>query len=183
MLSEAGMRAGLCVFAFCGLLSLQPVLTTAQVAPIELGVDATFDMSAGASTTSRLSIPGRGFRVGLFVSDWLSIENRMALVRFKTEGFDAATNLSLQVSGVIHFSPDRNQAQAYMNPTVGLRSSFRGDASGSQLELGCGVGVKIPVANYLSVRLEAGYWYGSENEDFDKSNLITVKAGVSLFTK
>ena len=48
------MRAGLRVFAFCGLVSLQPGFTTAQVAPIELGVDATFDMSLMNGRTKAL---------------------------------------------------------------------------------------------------------------------------------
>lgn len=177
------MRAGLRVVAFWGFFSLQPVLTAGQAAPIELGVDATFDMSLMNGTTSVLSIPGRGVRLGVFVSDLVSIENRIALVRIKTEGVDAATNLSSQVSGVIHLTADRNLVQGYVNPTIGLRSSFLGETSGSQMEVGCGMGIKMPLADYLSVRLEAGYWYGSENEDFDKYDLITVKAGISLFTK
>jgi hypothetical protein len=177
------MRVGMRIIVFCGLVSLQPIMTTAQVAPIELGVDATFEMSAMNGTTSFFSIPGRNVRVGVFVSDWVSIEHRMSLVRLKTEGFDAATNLSLQIAGVFHLSPDRSRPQGYVSPAIGLLSSFIGETSGSQLELGCGVGLKIPVANYLSVRFEGGYWYGSENEDFDKHDFVTVKAGVSLFTK
>jgi len=135
------------VLILFGLVSLQPVWIAAQVAPLELGVDATFDMSLMNGTTSKLSIPGRGVRVGLFVSDWVSVENRISFVRLKAAGFDASTNLSLQVSGVIHSSPDRYQVRAYINPTIGLRSSFFGVATESQLELGCGIGVKIPMTN------------------------------------
>jgi hypothetical protein len=183
VLSEVGMRVGFWVLVFCGLVSLQPGLISAQVGTIELGADATFDMSLMNSTTSRLSIPGRGMRLGVFVSDLVSIESRMSLVRVKTEDIDAATNLSLHVSGVIHFSRDRDQVQGYVIPTVGLISSYFGDTSGSQLQVGCGVGVKFPVVDYLSFRFEFGYWYGAENEDFDLYDVITVKTGVSLFTK
>ena len=177
------MRVGFWVLVLCGLVSLQPRLITAQVGPIELGVDATFDMSVMNSTTSRLSVPGRGVRLGVFVSDVVSIENRMSLVRVKTEDIDAATNLSLQVSGVIHFSRDRDQVQGYAIPTVGLTSSFFGETRRSQLQVACGVGVKVPVVNYLSFRFEFGYWYRAENGYFDSHDVITVKAGVSLFTK
>jgi hypothetical protein len=177
------MRGVLSVIALWGLGLLQPVLTTAQVAPIEFGVDATFDMSLFNGTTSYLSLPGRGLRVGVLVSDVISVENRISFRRLEAAGNDAATNLSLQLSGVFHFTHDRTQPQGYVNPTVGLLSSFFGNTSGAQLLWGCGVGVKIPMTNFLSARFEAGYWYGSENEDFQKDDFVTVKAGLSLFTK
>lgn len=178
------MRVGFWVLVLCGLVSLQPGLTTAQTGAIELGIDATFDMSLMNSTTSSLSFPSRGVRLGVFVSDLVSIENRMSFVRVKTEDFDAATNLSLQLAGVIHFSRDRGEVQGYVIPAVGLTSSFFGETSGSQLQFGCGAGAKLPlVVDYLVIRFEFGYWHGAENEDFDLHDVITVKAGVSLFTK
>lgn len=177
------MRAGLGVFVFCVIVSLQPVLTAAQAPPFELGMDASLDMSAGKGTESVLSIPNRSVRIGVFVSDLVSIENRISFGRIKIDSYETSTVLSLQISGVIHFTPDRNQPQAYANPTLGLRSSSSGDVSGSQLEFGCGLGVKIPIAAYLSGRFEAGYWYGSENEVFEEFKTVTVRLGFSLFTK
>ncbi len=182
-LAEVGMRTGLWVLVFCGLVSLQPTFIAAQVPPIELGIDAAFDMSVMNSTTSRLSIPSRGVRVGVFLSDLISIENRVSLVRLKTEDNDATTRISLQVSGLIHLLPDRGEVQGYISPTIGLLSSFFGEESESQLQLGCGAGLRFPVVDYLSMRFEFGYLYGAENGDFDLNDLITVKAGISLFTK
>ena len=160
-----------------------PILTTAQGTPIELGADVSFDMSAGNGTTSVLSIPNQSIRMGVFVSDLVSIENRVSARRVAMEGFDASTSLSLQMSGVIHFTRERRVPQGYVNPTIGLQSSIRGNSSSAQLLMGCGAGVKVPIADLVSSRFEVGYWYGSENQEVERFDTVTVKIGVAVFTR
>jgi len=164
-------------------VSMLPSFSAAQISPIELGVDASLTMSIYGGTTSVLSVPERSLRAGFFVSEYVSIEHRVSIQRIQVEGVDPHSRLSLQLSGVFHVSPTRDRVRAYVIPTLGLRSHLLGDRSSSQVELGCGVGAKIPIANYLSARFEAGYLYGSENEELDRSDLLVVKAGLSLFTR
>jgi opacity protein-like surface antigen len=66
-----------------------------------------------------------------------------------------------------HLSPDRTARQPYFRPFVALdydrHTSDNGpggepaDGSGGSLELGGGVGVKLPVTSRLTVRLEGSY--------------------------
>ncbi len=128
-------------------------------------------------------VPFQSFRAGFFVSDNASLEPAVSLNYLKFEGSDAIATIGLKFAALFHFSPDRDRSQPYVRPQAGLTFITAGGESASQFHLGGGFGVKVPVANQLAVRLEAGFQHSLENDDFNGMSTLTAAIGLSFFTR
>ena len=166
-----------------------PALASAQTRPIELGIDAVAlevdIVSAGgqSATLTTISAPVRTFRAGFFVSDQVSLEPRISFNYLKPEGTDAFTQVTLSLGTLYHFSPDLGRSRAYLRPVASIKLVDAGGGSASQMSLGFGVGVKLPIVQQLAARLEAQYAHGFANDDFANVNMISATFGFSFFTR
>jgi hypothetical protein len=160
----------------------------AQGRPIELGIDLgiEFDIEdVGDETvkTTGISIPLAYLRAAFYASDQVWIEPRMTLLFLDTE--DASTTALNVVGGLgVDFQTDPTRARAYIRPFGSLLYVDTSDReSATQVSLGSGIGVKVPMLERLASRLEGGVSYSFENDDFASGFDIHVTFGFSFFTR
>lgn len=191
-----------------------PVPLAAQGRPggVELGFDGGFEFSnvedlvlddatrIESGDQFRIGIPIQRFRVGYHASDLISIEPSIGLDYLKIEDpqddSDAAdlsrTDLQLGLGILIHFrrDPDNPVAYGIARGSYNLVDENRGavpdeqEESASQFGAGAGVGVKLPAADRLDVRLEGMYERRFEKEDdrLPASNNYILNVGFSWYT-
>lgn len=150
-----------------------------------------------------LGIPLQRFRVGYHASDKISLEPSIGLDYDKVEDPDddsdagdrSVTEVQLGMAVLIHFlaDPDSPVAYAIGRGTYNLRDVNIGDddddggdedEARSQFGAALGVGVKLPAAEKLDVRLEGTYERRFEHEDdgLPSSNNYQVRVGFSWYT-
>lgn len=156
---------------------------SAQSRGVELGIDGGFSYKVNDPTVFQIDIPISRFRVGFMVSDHVSVEPAIEFDMIKVEGEDAVTALGAQLGLLYHFSADATTSQAFFHPFAGISWVDFGAGSASQFHAGGGLGVKLPVASQLAVRLEAGFQYAFESDDFDKATSIFALIGFSFRTR
>jgi hypothetical protein len=162
--------------------------------PIELGMDAalSYESQDNVSATA-FTLPVTRVRAGFFLSDALSLEPAVAFryARVTVENpitgddrTESGSSYDLTLGLLYHFRPDRTQSQPYIRPFVGI-SGFTGDGpSGSQVSLGGAFGMKIPLADRIGSRIEAGYIRRLEDEPrFPSENVLFLGFGLSFFTR
>ena len=170
----------------CGATAAAVVLLAssihAQGRPVELGIDAggTFDLSAGNAVV--IGVPVQDFRAGFYLSDRVSIEPRLALNYLDDDGGDAILAGTVQLGPVIHFTPDRRHALAYLRPYGGLTFLKIGGESDAQLTVGGAVGVKLPVGERLAARIEGSLTHGFETSNAAGGNALGLTVGLSFYT-
>ncbi len=166
-----------------------PALASAQARPIELGVDALslgvdiFSASGQSTTLTTVSVPVQTFRAGFFVGDQVSVEPRISFDYLKIEDVDAVTVVTLSLGALYHFTPERQRSQVYLRPVGSIFFADVGDQSASQVFLGLGLGVKLPILGQLAARLELEYAHGFDNDDFANVNSLAAVFGFSFFTQ
>lgn len=166
-----------------------PALASAQGRPIELGIDALslgvdiFSAFGQSRTVTTFSAPVKMFRVGFFVGDQVSVEPRISFDYVKPEGTDAVTQLTFSLGALYHFTPERQRSQVYLRPVGSIFFVDVGDQSASQVFLGVGLGVKLPIFGQLAARLELEYAHGFDNDDFANVNSLAAVFGFSFFTR
>jgi opacity protein-like surface antigen len=194
-------------------LVVAPRSITAQgrAGGVELGFDAgvefsnveDIDIDDGPAIESgdelRFGVPIQRFRVGYHASDLISIEPSVGLDYFRvedptddTDDADAsATDLEIGLALLIHFrsDPDNPVAYAIARGTYNMLDinepgGDEDDDSLTQVGAGVGVGVKLPVADRLDVRLEGMFERRFENEDdvIPNSNNYQLNVGFSWYT-
>jgi hypothetical protein len=166
-----------------GVVLLIPALLSAQGRPAELGIDGGFAILADGGSSFSFQLPFQSFRVGFFPSDAVSIEPALSVNYLKFEGVHAVYTLDFALGGLYHFVSDRGRSQPYFRPFVGIDLIGAGGESVSQFHVGGAFGVKLPVANQLAVRLEAGFRHEFENDDLSGGSRITAAVGLSIFTR
>jgi hypothetical protein len=165
------------VAAVATLLLVLPPSVSAQSRPTELGIDAGALIDLSDDTNVILGLPVQNLRVGFFISDAISIEPQISFTYFNLTG-DSGVAVDGEIGPVFHLSPNRSRSQAYLRPFGGI--SYVSDDDAVFL-LGGGVGIKLPVAERLAVRLEASYAHGFV--DFGGGDLLTIGTGISFFTR
>ena len=173
-------------------IALSPLTpATAQRRPIELGIDmfnfGLLSLDAdilGTFTATNVAIPVGVIRAGFFISDFFAIEPRIYLRYADVEDVGSSTNLGLLVGVPVHFTKDRQKPQGFVRPCMGFYSSSAdpGD-SYTQLFTGLGVGVKLPVVEMLSARMEGIWGHYFENDDALGGNSFDVRFGFSFLTR
>ena len=165
-----------------------PALASAQGRPIELGIDVlslgvAISSAFGQTTTATaLSVPVKTFRAGFFVGDQVSVEPRISFDYFKFEDTSVA-HVTLSLGALYHFTPERQSSQVYLRPVGSISFVAFGDQTASQVFLGVGLGVKLPMLGQLASRLELEYAHGFDNDDFANVNSLAAVFGFSFFTR
>jgi len=177
------MRFGFRTLTFCGVLLLGPAVLFGQGQSFELGIDGGMSWHLNNRTTTRTSIPIESVRFGLFVLNRVSIESSLALTVLDSQNTDPITSVSFWLSGLLHITGDRSKLQPFVRPTGGWDHYSNGSDSFSQFKAGGYVGMKIPVADHLSLRLESGYLRGLESDDLPPSDEVSLNFGISLFVR
>jgi len=161
-------------------------------AEVELGVDfgfnrTSYDELGGTpvdADLSRIEIPVPEFRVGLPLSEILSLEPRTS-VQILSGGGETLSILSLDAAVHAHLSPDLSSTRGYFGGGPSLvRFSGNGE-SASQIGFFAEGGVKMPVGSSFLFRVGAGYKRQFENEDdfLPSTNIVFVKLGFSALAK
>lgn len=180
---------------------------------VELGFDAGVEFSNvedldidGDGTAEEfgdelnLGIPIQRFRVGYHASNKISVEPSIGLDYLKiedpTDDSDDAdlsrTEVQIGLAVLIHFlsDPDNPVAYGILRGTYNLFDENVGDTdddeedSVTQAGVAAGIGVKLPAADKLDVRLEGTYERRFENDDdlLPSSNNYQVNVGFSWYT-
>jgi hypothetical protein len=153
---------------------------------------------------TRVGIPIQRFRVGYHASDLISVEPSIGLNYDKVEdprndsdeGDVSRTDLQLGLAALIHFrrDPDNPVAYGVLRGTYNLTdlnaggdeldNGDSGNDSVSQFGAAAGIGVKLPVADRLDVRLEGAYERRFEHESdlLPASNNYQLNVGFSWYT-
>jgi hypothetical protein len=162
--------------------------------PIELGIDAAVSyLSEDNFNRTIFQLPTSSVRVGVFLTDAVSLEPSLTL-RHSRVTFDnpvtgdeetiSGTSYNLAVGLLFHLHADRTRSQAYLRPLAGIQGFSGEGESGNQVALGGAFGVKLPVADRLGTRIEAGFIRRLENEpEFPASNEVFLSFGLSFFTR
>jgi opacity protein-like surface antigen len=150
-----------------------------------------------------IGIPIQRFRVGYHASELISIEPSIGLdyskvedPRDDTDERDlSSTELVFGLGILIHLRADPDNPVAYalargtynlLNVEIGGDEDTpgEGDETLTQLGAAAGIGVKLPVADRLDVRLEGVYERRFENEDdvLPNSNNYQLNIGFSWYT-
>lgn len=165
-----------------GVMVLIPALLCAQARPVELGIDGALAISFDRRTSTSFQLPSQSFRVGFSLSDAVSLEPAVSIDYLRLAETDADYVLGLGLGGVFHFVTDRTRSQPYVRPAAGLQLiASRGDAV-AQFHASGALGVKLPVANQLAVRLEAGLQHTFAS-GLSGGNSIFAAVGLSFFTR
>lgn len=157
-----------------------PTLGAAQSRPIELGLDAGFDYKLNSPHLTTIGLPIQDLRVGFGVSDQISLEPRVSFNYLKPENVDAVWTLSLGAGLLFHLNEIRQGV--YLRPFGSWNHIDAGGASASQFAAGGGVGIKTGTGRVIG-RFEVAYAHAFENNDFSKSDNLTLLLGFSVFTK
>jgi hypothetical protein len=150
---------------------------------------------------THVGIPIQRFRVGYHASDLISIEPSIGLDYLKvedpTDDSDdddlSATTLDFALALLIHFRADPDNPVAYgiIRPAyhltdlnVGEDEDDEDEESRSQFGLAGGVGVKLPIADRLDVRMEGTYERRFEKDEdlLPSSNNYQLMVGFSWYT-
>lgn len=167
------------VAAALTLLFVAPALAAAQSRPVELGLDAALDYRTTKPHVTTISVPVQDLRVGIAMSDRISIEPRFSLTSIKVEGFSATTVIGLGAGLLIHSTGLRHGM--YGRPFVNWTHLSASGGSASQAALGAGIGVKVGSEKVIG-RAELAYSHAFENDNFTKSDDILLLLGLSFFT-
>jgi hypothetical protein len=155
--------------------------------PVELGIDAMLAVhSVGNERVLEFSGPMGGllslgplqaFRVGVYLSDRLSVEPSVGLNIIDEKNSDALTRLGLSMNVLYHFG------------TASPRGPFAG-IGGNSLMVGSGdmdsqfgvhalLGQNVHLASGLYLRLSAGVGRAFESDDFDARSMYFATFGLS----
>jgi outer membrane protein with beta-barrel domain len=172
--------------AFTGLLLASAASAQAQRQapyPYEIGVDGTIarrSYDRGPDVTT-VSLPVNTLRVGLFVTNQIELEPSLSFQRITVGDGDDRSQIDFSVAAPIYFTPERTKPQFFLRPVVGL--FHVSDPGGTQLNVGAGLGVKLPIDSRISTRLEAEYRHGNGSDDFAAYNQFGLIVGLSVYTR
>lgn len=161
-------------------LLLLPAICAAQSRPIEFGVDAALDYRVNSPHVTTIGVPIQDLRIGVGVSDNISIEPRLSFNYLKVEGSSSIWTAGLGAGLLLHLNEMQNGV--YLRPFVGYDHIDAGGSSASQFNAGGGVGIKTGTGGVVG-RLEAAYAHAFKNNDFSASDDVVLLLGISLFTK
>jgi hypothetical protein len=172
-----------CCAAVAAVLVLLAAPARAQGHPVELGIDAGGTLDLSGSNAVVVGLPVQDFRAGFYLSERVSIEPRVALNYLDGDGGDAIVAGTVQLGPVLHFTPDRGRAQAYVRPYGGLNFIKVGGESDAQVALGGALGVKVPMGERLATRIEGSFTHGFDSSSSGGGNALGLTAGLSFYTR
>jgi len=171
---------------FLALFLLFAIATSANAqqksTPAELGVDAGVSIGFDAPRQTVVSIPVPAIRLGLFLTDRVSVEPRFGFQSFHDEtGTSSAYTGELGV--LFHFENNPIGRGLYARPFVGLVGAHVVGESDTQTFFGGGLGVKEAFADRFASRLEVNYSHMTAPTDGSASNNLGILFGISVFNR
>ena len=147
--------------------------------PIELGTDASIGILFNGGTLFSISAPIGQFRAGFRSGDNITLEPRGSLDILSGEGSTLTVfSGGLHVLYNLRSSSDSN-SRLYVTGGGNIIFVDGSGASNTDVQLGGGLGVRIPVVDRLAWRLE-----GRLDHQFDASvTSLTGIFGISFFTR
>jgi opacity protein-like surface antigen len=181
------LRFGLALFAAAA-IGL-PSQLDAQSGSVEIGFDTglTYTMYSDTDFTdsdnqTSINVPQQSIRLGFFVSDQLSIE---PVVGFSyTDNFLGESLTQLAVAGRVlyHFSADPTRPRFYLGGGAGFNLIDFFDQQETQFGVGGGLGVKLPIADQMAIRIEGSFSRYFETDALLANSVIGAVVGFSFFT-
>ncbi|HMB67862.1 MAG TPA: hypothetical protein VKU85_01080 [bacterium] len=174
------------------LATLLTLLGPPARADVELGMDmgfahTSYDRIGSISVNgslSRFEIPIPELRIGLALSEVVSLEPRLAL---QVLSGDDETFSVLALSGAlqVHFSSDPTTTRAYIGAGPSLIRYSADDESASQLGFFGEGGVKVPAGESFLVRVGGGFERQFEKEEdfLPSANVLYLKVGFSAIAR
>lgn len=172
------------------LLALTPILVCtphalAQQGTSEFGVDLGFGYAipdGSGDNVFGINVPTASFRWAQFASDAWAIETDIGFELTNVDG-DTETLLGLGLNFQYHFLDDPKQARPFFAFGGGFQSfnPLTSSRTFNRWLAGAGFGVKIPVREFLGIRLSASYARGFETDDLVATNEIHFSLGMSFF--
>ena len=180
------LRFGLALFAAAA-IGL-PSQLDAQSGSVEIGFDTGLSLTMPSDTDFRdydnvtsIDVPRQSIRVGFFVSDQLSIEPAVGF-SWLDAGGESLTQLALAGRVLYHFSPDPTRPRFYLGGGAGLNLIDLAEQQETQFGVGGGLGVKLPVADRMAIRLEGSFGRYFETDLLPATSVIGAVVGFSFFT-
>lgn len=180
-----GALAGIALF-------LLAVPLQGQMRPLELGVDGgvVYTDPAGEGRDNRvwdLALPVQNLRLGVFLTDRISVEPSISLARLDLRDDEDLTQVGAAGNLLYHLD------------TPGIRPRFFGQVGGgmeyvrvsdggfresdTQWLAGAGLGMRLPVADRIALRTSAVYWRAFESDLAPDANQVRGQLGISFFTR
>jgi opacity protein-like surface antigen len=161
----------------------------AQSGAIEIGFDTGLTLRLNSDKNgfeyenqTAINIPLQSVRVGFFVSDQLSIEPAIGF-SYLDVGDTSITQLGAGANLQYHFTADATRTRFYIGAGGGLNLLDIGDEQETQFGLGAGLGVKLPIASRMAIRIEGSFSRFFESDLLPGANVIGALVGFSFFTK
>jgi hypothetical protein len=167
---------------------------------VELGIDASFARQSfhsepdalGREVTvnvNTIDIPLGVIRAGFFITPTIAIEPAFGL-RYQSVGDANSSETVFDIGLPIYLSPNRRENQIFIRPVVGLNhvSSDVSDTQGrgtsdTQLNVGVGLGIKLPLSDRFAARFEAQYRHAPKSDERSAYNQIAALAGISVYAR
>lgn len=176
------MRTTLRAAALAAMAMLGSSVAMAQ-RPIEIGFDAGLQFDLESPTTTVFSLPIQAVRFGFFLSDRVALEPNLGINWFKVEGEDAFSTLNLEMGLPYLLGGQPGGTRTYLRPSIGIARVGGGGESVTQFQAGGGIGVKIPAADRMALRLEANVLHGFESDEAASGTRLGLLFGLSFFTR
>jgi hypothetical protein len=145
---------------------------------LELGVDGRLAHYFGTVSTTSLAAPLGQLRVGYFISPSLSLEPYGALGYASTSNGLSSSSTVVGVGALYHFTQNGSQIQPYVRPFAEYgRVTLAAGGSNTASSYGVGLGVKIPLMERMSWRVESAYANGERT-----GSRVLLNFGLSVFT-
>jgi hypothetical protein len=166
---------------------------------VELGIDASFARQSFHSEPDRngrevtvnvntIDLPFGVVRAGFFITPTIAIEPAFGL-RYQSVGDASSSETVFDIGLPIYLSPNRRENQIFIRPVVGLNhvSSDASDTgpgtSDTQLNVGVGLGIKLPLSDRFAARFEAQYRHAPKSDERSAYNQIAALAGISVYAR
>ena len=165
---------------------------------VELGIDASFARTSfhseqdvlGRETTvnvNTIDIPVSVIRAGFFITETVAIEPAFGL-HYERVGDGSTSRTMFDIGLPIYLSPNRRENQIFIRPVVGLSHISSDPPTGSgnsdtQVNVGVGLGIKMPISDRFAARIEAQYRHAPKSDNLSSYDQIAALAGLSVYVR
>jgi hypothetical protein len=167
---------------------------------VELGIDASFARQSFHSEPNRagqeittnvntIDIPLGVIRAGFFLTPNIALEPAFGL-HYEHVGEVSTSGTVFDVALPIYLTGTRRENQIFIRPVVGLNhissdatSTNDVDRSDTQINVGVGLGIKMPLSDRFAARFEAQYRHAPKSDERSAYDQIAALAGISVYVR
>lgn len=191
------MRSFLLMSAI-GVLVAPTARAQRQSTLVELGIDASFARQsfhsepdqAGRQVTvnvNTIDLPLGVIRAGFFITESVAIEPAFGL-HYEHFGAFTTSGTVFDIGVPIYLSPNRRENQIFIRPVVGLNHVSNDEPNASnnsdtQVNVGVGLGIKLPISDRFASRIEAQYRHAPKSDQRSAYDQIAALAGISVYVR